>query len=204
VTRLLLVGFGVAALACAGTHRSDRIPEGHGPLIAVYKTSIDDGQNVARGAKLAVWAESPDRLHAELIAPVGGLAYILDAGNGRVCVVDVAASTAYLGQDGPGAIEAFAGVRVSVTDAVAALLNGASPAGLVVTRVGQSQGALPKRLRIDDGPRSLELERVRFERGRSDPATLGTGAPPAHLVVRPLADLGPGPTRELEAPSRRR
>jgi hypothetical protein len=189
VKRLLLPLCGLAALACAQAHRNDGVPVGGGPLIAVYKPSIDDGRRVARGAKLAVWAERPDRLHAELVAPVGGVTYILDAGDGNACVVDVASATAYVGPDTPGAIEALAGVRVSIADAVAALLDGVSPAGLTVTRVGGTGGTLPERIRIDDGARSLALQRVRWERGRSEAATLGTGIPPGNLPVRPLGDL---------------
>jgi len=199
VKRLLLLGLcGLAAIACAQPRRDGGVPVGSGPLVVVYKASIDDGHGVLRGAKLALWAERPDRLHAELIAPVGGVTFILDAGGGNVCIVDVTAATAYLGEDGPGAIAAIAGVRVSVADAVAALLDGVSPAGLALSRVGGADGALPEKLRIDDGARSLAIVRVRVERGRTDPRALGTGVPPDKLRVRPLSNLAGEVAQEPE------
>ena len=180
---------GLATIACATLHRDDGVPAGAGPLVGVYRAAIDDGHRTARGARLSVWAERPDRLHAELFGPVGGVTFILDAGGGNVCVVDTAAATAYAGEDGPGAIEALVGVRVSIADAVAALLEGASPRGLAVTRVGRSDGALPEKLRIVDGARSLVLARIRYERGTADPRALGTGVPPKQLPVRPIEEL---------------
>ena len=187
--RVLIGLVGLATVACARDHRGDGVPAGVGPLVAVYKIAIDDGSGVARRARLSLWAEAPDRLHAELIAPVGGVLFVLDAGGGNACVVDVAAATAYVGTGGPGAIEALVGVSLSVSDAVAALLHGASPRGLAVTRGGGADGTLPETIRIVDGARSIALSRVRFERGRTDPRTLGTGTPPTQLPVRPIESL---------------
>jgi len=196
VKRLLLGLCGLAAIACVSTRRDGGVPAGSGPLIVVYKTAIDEGQGARRGAKLALWAERPDRLHAELTAPIGGVSYILDAGGGNVCVVDVSAATAYVGEDGPGAIAALTGVRVSVAEVVAALLDGVSPSGVAVTRVGGVDGTLPDKLRIEDGARSLAIERVRVERGRTDPGALGTGLPPDKLRLRPLMNLAADATRD--------
>ena len=187
--RLLLGLVGLAALACVPVHGDRGVPAGSGPLIVVYKAAIDEGQGARRGAKIALWAKAPDRLHAEFIAPVGGVAYTLDAGGGNVCVVDVGAATAYVGEDGPGAIAALTGVRVSVADVVAALLYGVSPSGVTVTRSGAADGSLPEYLRIEDGKRSLAIESVRVERGRTDPDALGTGVPPVGLRRRPLGNL---------------
>jgi hypothetical protein len=192
VTRLrrgLLALFGLATFACAASHRPDFVPAGAGPLVGVYRAAIDDGNGVARGAKLSIWAERPDRLHVELIAPVGGVALILDAGGGAACIVDPGAATAYVGRDGPDAIEALVGVRVSVAEAVAALLDGAPPGGLAVTRDGGVDGGLPGKIRIVDGARSVVLSRIRFERGTTEPRSLGTGTPPKQLPVRPLEDF---------------
>ncbi len=120
---------------------------------------------------------------------MGGVTYTLDAGGGKACVVDVAAAMAYVGDAGPDAIEALVGVRVSVAEAVEALLSGTAPPGLTVIRNGSLDGVLPEALRIDDGPRSIDLTRVRFTRGRTDPSALGRGAAPTGLPVRPLAGL---------------
>jgi hypothetical protein len=189
-----LVGLlGLATVACTPVHRRDGVPAGAGPLVGVYKAAIDDGHGAARGVKLSLWAERPDRLHVELIPPVGGVSLILDAGGGSACIVDTAAATAYVGKDGPDAIEALVGVRVSVADAVAALLDGAPPAALTVTRTGGAGGALPERIRIVDGARSIELARIRYQRGTAGSRALGTGVPPPQLPVRPIEDFGRQP-----------
>lgn len=193
MTRLrrgLLALFVLATAACAASHRGDVVPPGNGPLVGVYRAAIDDGASAARRTKLSIWAERPDRLHVELISPVGGVTLILDAGGGSACIVDPGTATAYVGMDGPDAIEALVGVRVSVAEAVTALLDGAPPHGLTVSRQGDTAGALPEKIRIEDGARSIELSRIRFERGTADPRALGTGSPPTQLAVRPLADFG--------------
>ena len=171
------------------------MPEGAGPLVVVYRAEVGDGRAAARGAKISIWAEEPDRLHAEILAPVGGVTFTIDAGGGRLCVVDVARGVAYAGEDAKGALETLVGVPISVGDAVLALLHGVAPQGLSITRAGGDDGALPKGLRIADGERFLALASVRVERGRIDPSKVGTGEPPARLPVRPLTsleeDLGP-------------
>jgi len=160
-------------------------------LVGIYKAEIDDGRGPVRRAKISIWAERPDRLHAELIAPIGGVVYVLDAGGDHACFVDVAAATAYVGEAGPAAIEALIGVHVSVVDAVAALLTGSSRDGLAVARVGRGDGGLPESIRIADGSRSISLTRIRFERGITDPRALGTGVPPERLAVRPIDSFVP-------------
>ncbi len=196
--RGLLGLVGLATVACATVHRGDGVPAGAGPLVGVYRAAIDDGHGAARGAKLSIWAEPPDRLHVELIAPLGGVTLILDAGGGNVCIVDTAAATAYTGKDGPDAIEALVGVRVSVAEAVAALLQGAPPGGLTVTRAGGAEGALPRKLRIVDGARSITLARMRYQRGTTDSRSLGTGVPPKQFPARPIEDFGAQPAPDPE------
>lgn len=180
-----------ATLACAKDRSPAGVPPGSGPLVAVYKVEVSDGGARAAGAKISLWAGEPDRLHAEIVAPVGGVTFTVDAGFGRVCVVDVAQGVAYAGDDGADALEALVGLPLSIGDAVAALLHGVAPAGVSVTREGGEDGALPSGLRISDGRGFLLLSRVRIDRGRVDAGALGTGIPPARLPVHPLKELGP-------------
>lgn len=165
------------------------MPEEDGPLIGIYKAAIDGGDGAIRRAKLSVWAQGPDRIHVEVLAPVSGVAFVLDSGGGAVCVVDVSNATAYAGDDTPAAIETLVGVRVSIADVVAALLTGASPPGMSVTRTGGESGALPETIRIEEGSRSLTLVRARYDRGHADLRALGTGIPPARFAVRPIEEL---------------
>jgi hypothetical protein len=179
----------IAAASCAGSTGTRGVPAGGGPLIGVYRATVDDGSGARRHAKLLLWAERPDRLHAELLAAVGGVRFVLDAGGGAACVVDVADGTAYVGDAGPAAVDGLVGVGVSIEEVVAALLSGESPAGVRVERGGGAAGELPERLVIAKGPRGLELKRVRFERGSAASDALGTGRPPTGLRVRPMEDL---------------
>lgn len=187
--RILPALAAASALACSRNHSAAGIPPGSGPLVVVYKAEFSEGRRAARGAKIVVWAAEPDRLHAEIVAPVGGVTLTLDAGGGRVCVVDVARGIAYAGDDGKDALAALVGVPVSVRDAVAALLHGVAPAGLSVSRDGGEDGALPSDFRIADGVRFLSLARVRIDRARADAGALGTGIPPSRLPVHPLESL---------------
>jgi hypothetical protein len=179
----------VAAASCVGSGGPRGVPTGDGPLVGVYRASIDDGSGTVRHAKLWLWAERPDRLHAELVAAVGGVRFVLDAGGGKACVVDVSDATAYFGAAGPAAVEALVGVRVSIGDAVEALLTGSPPAGVRVDRRGGAVGELPESFVIAEGSRVLELKRIRFERGSAAGDGLGTGRPPAGMSVRPIHEL---------------
>ena len=186
---VFLVALGATALACAPVGHNANIPAGNGPLVGVYKATIDDGHGAVRHVRMSLWAERPDGLHVEIFGPVGGVTFALDAGAGALCVVDVARATAFAGRDDPEALEALVGVRLAASSAVAALLSGASPAGLTVTRDDALPGALPGTLSIVDGNRSVTLSRIRFVRGTADASALGTGTPPAGLTVRPIEDL---------------
>lgn len=180
----------ITVVACAPSHRANTIPAGDGPLVGVYRAAIDLGRGAAlRHTRVSVWAEPPDRLHAELLSPVGGVRFVIDAGGGETCIVDVAAATAYVGRDEPGAIEKLVGVRVSAASAVAALLYGAAPTGLTVTREEATSGVLPDRIRIAEGTRSITLARIGFARGSADAESLGTGIAPPGLTVVPIESL---------------
>jgi hypothetical protein len=189
VRRAAAAAICIAAVSCAGSTGVRRVPEGSGPLIGVYRATLDDGTGARRHAKLLLWAAAPDRLHAELLAPVGGVRFVLDAGGGAACVVDVGEATAYAGDSGPAALAGLVGVGVSIGDIVAALLSGASPEDVRVERSGGAPGELPDRLVLAQGARALELERVRFERGSGGNGELGTGRPPAGMRLLPMSAL---------------
>jgi hypothetical protein len=159
--------------------------------VGVYRAAIGDDSGKVRHVKLLLWAGVPDRLHAELLSPVGGVRFVLDAGGGAACVVDLSDAIAYSGGAGPQAVEGLVGLRLSIEDAVRALLSGTTPAGLRVERHGGADGELPEHFSIADGRRSLELTRVRLERGGTRSGGLGTGEVPPGMTRRPLEDLPP-------------
>ena len=186
MTRWAIALVTIAATACGGAHRTSGIPEGDGPLVATYRAEFALEGEPVRRAKLLVWAEAPDRLHAELLPPIGGSAVTVDAGGGRAVVVDVEAGAAYVGGAGPEALAPLTGIPIGVADAVAALLEGVAPAGASVDREGEQPGFLPMRFALALGGSRIGLTRLRWERTSRDPATLGTGEPPAGFAVRPL------------------
>jgi hypothetical protein len=186
---------GLAALLSGCPHGTGGMPSGDGPLVGVYKAIVSGEGAPRRSATIHLWAALPDRLHAEVVTPVGSVTLTLDAGGGRVCLVDVSEGTAYAGEDDAGALAAIAGVPLTAGDAVRALLAGVAPAGYTVTRDGGSDPGLPEHLRIEGGARSAQLTRVRLVRLGTSEAALGTGDPPGRLAVRPLADFTGGQAR---------
>jgi hypothetical protein len=178
----------IAAAACGAGRNPSRIPEGDGPLVAAYRAEFSREGEAPRRARLLVWAAAPDRLHAELLPPVGGSPVTLDAGGGRAVLVDVAERTAYVGDAGPEAIGSLTGVEIGVAEAVAALLDGEAPAGATVEREAETPGALPARFALQVGDSRIGLTRLRWQRGAGRESDLGTGAPPEGLRVRPLAE----------------
>ena len=178
----------IAAAACGGSHRASRIPDGSGPLVATYRAEFVREGEPARRARLLVWAEAPDRLHAELLPPVGGSPVTLDAGGGRAVIVDVGAKAAYVGDAGPEALAPLTGVSIGVADAVKALLEGVAPDGASLEREGDPPGVLPAHFALTVGGSRIGLTRVRWERTSRDASTLGTGEPPSGLQIRPLAE----------------
>jgi hypothetical protein len=191
VRRLAAAALLLAAASCGASREPGGIPQGDGPLVGFYRATLSQSGHPPRRIKVMLWAESPDRLHVELIAPVGGVRFVLDAGAGRACVVDAEEATAFVGSAGPEAIESLVGFPVSIAGTVEALLTGTAPEGVRVSGRSGETGRLPDRLTLDAGGRSLMLERVRFERGKSR-ASLGRGEPPAGMATRPLEELAAG------------
>lgn len=196
MTRAAIALLAVAAAGCGASRHAGTIPEGTGPLVGVYRAVFRREGEPDRRARLALWAERPDRLHAELSAPVGGIRLTLDAGAGRAVVVDAAEGVAYVGDAGPATIAAVTGVSIGVPEAVAALLDGTPQEAVTIEREGEEAGRLPARLTIATRGTALSLERLRWERGAGPVERLGTGIPPAGLTVRPLADLAAPPPGE--------
>lgn len=185
--RALVAAGLVATVGCAAHRGGPRAPGGGDAWVATYRAAVTiDGERRHRGT-LTLWAQEPDRLHAELSGPVGGVRLTLDAGGGRACVVDPAARTAYVGGDGGEALDALTGVPIAVPDAVAALLSGRPPAGIELERDGP-RGALPEHVRLRMGASTLTLDRIRVRRAHPA-APLGTGEAPVGVRVRPLAAL---------------
>ena len=190
--RALAAAVAAVGVSCAARHGLETAPAGRGEPVATYRLVFQEAQGPARRVRLILWVARPDRLHAEVVPPVGGVRFTLDAGGGRACVVDASDGVAYAGSDGPDAVDALTGIRITVPEAVAALLDGASPPGWSVERDGDAPGELPRRLHLASGPRSMTLTLEAVVRSVAA-APLGTGSPPSGMPVRPLEELARAP-----------
>ncbi|MCP3979907.1 MAG: hypothetical protein GY716_11420 [bacterium] len=183
-----------AALACCllvqCRHRPpDVTPESGAAFVGVYRARLSDAGRTRR-FRLMLFAELPDRLHAEVLSPVGTTELIVDAGGGSMSVFPVRERTAYVGAGGPEVLDALLGLRVEVGELVRMLLLGEVPATFPsIRREGGVGGVLPDRLELVSGERRLLLEIKRRRPLPADDSGLGTGRPPAGVERVPLESL---------------
>jgi hypothetical protein len=114
---------------------------------------------------------------------------IFDGGGGLLSVILVREGEAFVGPGEPDALEGLFGVPIGLGDLVTALLTGEPAAGeyRVVRRPATGTG-LPEWMEIRGDAAGLELELKRRQVLPAS-ATVGTGAPPPGLTVRPLSEL---------------
>ncbi len=162
--------------------------------IGTYKGVADGEDGKSRRFRLLLWAELPDRLHAEFLGPVGGPEMIVDGGGGRLAITLVRDRTSYVGPASPRAIEAVTGVAVPLEVLVRWIVSGPAevPAGLEVTRDPPDTPGLPLSLEIHDGDRKVRIERRRLEGSAALAGGTGTGTPPPGVETRPLEELPAG------------
>jgi hypothetical protein len=158
----------------------------------VYKGSLVGREGRGGSFRLLLFAELPDRLHAEVLPPVGGgPRLILDGGQGRLAVALVDERVAYVGDSGADTVGKAIGARISLGALVGFLLTGTESerSDLVMVREPAAREGLPDVLEIRSSERVLRIER----RGRAPVAAsgsaLGSGTPPQGFTVHSLADL---------------
>jgi len=162
--------------------------------IGSYRGVADGEDGKARRFRLLLWAELPDRLHAEFLGPFGGPELILDGGGGRLAITLVRDGTSYVGPASSKAIEAVTGVPVPLDVLVRWILTGPGdvPAGIEVTRDPANAPGLPLMLEIREGERKVRIERRRLEGVAALAGGTGTGAPPPGVQEKPLYELPAG------------
>jgi hypothetical protein len=186
--RSIVLGLVLAALAgCAPRRPIDAVPD-EAPTFGVYAATHRSSEG-RRSFRVLLHAELPDRIHAEVIGPVGGPRLIVDGGSGRLAVTFVAERTAYVGAARPQDLEAVFGVRITLADLVSGLLTGRASDGPYSFRRSASPDGLPASIEVAsaDGDRlELRLKRLRpMVAGQS----LASGTPPPGIERRPLAEL---------------
>jgi hypothetical protein len=186
---VFVIALAATAVACPG-HR--RQPDGtaDGERFGVYRGRfIDPGQS-PRKLKVLLFAAPPDRLHAEVLPPVGGPELIIDGGGGRLAVTVNSREAAWVGEARDDVLEAILGFPVTLEGLVGALIRGSTLAGPVeVSRTPRTGTGLPRSFELGLGGRELRLELQRTrKRGRGSYA-IGTGTAPPGVEVHPLEDL---------------
>jgi hypothetical protein len=186
---ILVLVLAAVALACPGQRRppDDGVD---GERFGVYRGRFIDPEASPRKFKVLLFAALPDRLHAEVLPPVGGPALIIDGGSGRLAVTIQSREAAWVGEAREGVLEAILGFPVSLEDLVSALIQGSALSGPVEFSRNPKTGAgLPRSFELGFGGREFHLELQRTsKRGRGSYA-IGTGTPPPGVDVQPLDDL---------------
>lgn len=161
-------------------------------VVGVYRVHARDAAGKERRFRLLLFAELPDRLHGEVLSPLGSTEMIVDGGNGRLAVTLVDEGVAFTGIARRADMQRILGVSMTLGELVRGLLTGASPAdgSQRVERDASTAVGLPKRIRIEADGGGLLLELKRFRPMRFPAAGLATGSPPDGVEIRPLDELG--------------
>ena len=181
----LCFGFGCARVP-SGRDSTVQVPSEGG--VALYRARIEGAESSKR-FRLRLWLAPPDRLHAEVLSPVGQTVLILDGGGGKLSVLDVSEKIAYTGglQDSRDALQSWLGTDWTTEEMVTAILGtGSSVDRWSVEREGRD-GRFPRFLRIAGRGVTLSLELKRWRTAPSE-VDLGEAEIPQGYEVRPLAD----------------
>lgn len=188
--RVLALTAIVGLIGCSGKRSARITPASPTEQIGIYRARFSGEEERPRRFRLLLYAAAPDRIHGEVISPVGSTLMVLDGGGGRLAVTFVRDGVSYVGLARPETLEQLLGLRLGLEELVGALLgHGLDPAACRVERVAAPEGELPARLALDDGRRRLDLELKRLQPLRDGSASLGTGEPPPGTELQPLEDL---------------
>lgn len=178
-------------VSCAG-HRPPSGPAvtGAAGSVGLYKVRLVDADGEQHRFRMWLFAELPDRLHGEVISPVGSTLLIVDAGDDRLSVALVRDRVAFVGKADPDVLEALLGVRLSLRELVGLLLTDEPPRGdHEVIRVGRGDGRLPEELQVRSPGRSLSLNLKQRQPFAPEEGMIGRGVPPAGMAQRSLDEL---------------
>ncbi len=175
---------------CRRAHRDVLTTRATGPVVGQYKGRIEGKDGESRQFRLLLFAALPDRLHGEVLSPLGTMQLILDGGRGRLAITFVSDGVSFVGPARPEALARILGVPLSLEELVRGLLTGEVENGeITLVRTGDQDAGLPERLEIRTHSSSLELRLKRLRPARALEPELGTGRPPGNTEVRPIEDL---------------
>lgn len=154
--------------------------------VGLYRARLEHPDGSSDRFKLLLYARLPDRLHGEVLSPVGGTVLIFDGGGDRLAVTYVRDRVTFAGQSSPEAIEKLIGIPITLQGLVRGLLTGEG-VGEEMTLVREPQApGLPQRLEVGFHDRALRLELKRYRPLRGEEEALGSGEAPTGMELRPL------------------
>ncbi len=156
-----------------------------------YRGKFEERDGTASRFRVLLFVELPDRMHAEVVPPMGGPRLILDGGGGKLAVAIVDRRTAYLGDAGADSVRKAIGAPVSLSSLVRALVLGERPEDpeLAMAREPAEGPGFPEVFELRWRGRVLRIDLVRMQPVRGL-ATLGSGTPPEGFQVRPMDEIG--------------
>jgi len=156
------------------------------PGFGYYRVAVQDDEGHRRRFRMLLHVATPDRIHAEILTPVGTTVWILDAGNGRLSMTDVRHGEAWVGDDDGTMLGDWIGVRLTAQSLVGAILEGVAPNGWRVERQASPTSILPESLEVEDAHVRLTFDLRRIRPLGGDAASLGTGRPPPGVQIHEL------------------
>jgi hypothetical protein len=175
-----LAGLVWATLACGGHRAPHQAPsaESRSADVGIYRaTLLRPGEDAVR-FRAMVFAELPDRLHAEVLGPIGGVVLVIDAGAGRLAVTVPQQRLTFVGEANAGNTNRVVGIPLAPSEMVEALLVGElARSDVEVRREPARNSALPRKLDVSVSGTTLRLELRTVERASLGRAA-GTGTPP--------------------------
>lgn len=186
---LCLTLLAVVVSACSG-RRHTPSTEPPGAEMGIYRATLDAPSGKTRKFRLLLYARLPDRIHGEILSPVGTTEAIFDGGDGRVAVTLPRDRVSYVGDGNATAMAKVLGVRLSLEELVSSLLGAEQRSGAyVVERSPAGQSGLPEWITITGSGYRLALQLRKKQPLRVSTATLGNGEPPPSMERRPLESL---------------
>ena len=186
---VLLLALGLAA--CAGRREPAQAGPGAGPVFGLYRARLEEPGGRSEKFRLLLFAAAPDRIHGEVLSPMGSTALIFDGGGGKVAITLVRDRVAFAGPAGPDVFEKLIGVPVSLEELVESLLTGDGAGEHRVVREPAGSEGLPEFYEISAGGRSLQLQLKRLRSLEGWGGGLGTGEPSGDLELLPLERFQP-------------
>ena len=184
------------------------LPTGERVEIGVYKARVTREDGRSRRFRLLLYAELPDRLHAEAVAPVGGTQLIVDGNAERLSIALVRDKLSFAGPPTGEDLRRIVGASLRPEQLVSALLRGcphppapnppATDASATPSTSCAQEGysyrregapGLPERFELRSGGHRLELELRRVQRSKPTGSALGSGDPPPGFERYPISDL---------------